>query len=613
MGNRIFHYSIHKQLINKDNPAKAALGWEPVSTSGEVMFALVTNDGHPFTSVFKDNHRKDSNWMKTSVIGLDFDGIESEQLSYEQAVNDEFISNNALFIYPSPSWAFDKQKYRVVFGVDTPIPDPIVFKKIVVGLMNKVKGADIQCKDTARFFWGCNIPKNVKPVYFGNTLKANVIGSISGSQQSTTIKKTEKEEKYISFFSGSMTDGEGRNAIVYQLAKDLAKGDFTMGSASSMVVALNAQQAEPLSEQELSTAFTNGWKKIRKDSEEEISITFEDAYTARQEQLQPLEVIVEGLMHKTGLAMIAGSPGVGKSLLAMNLALAIASDKEKFLHYNIERHGKVLWIDYEMTKSEFVSRLQKIPIEPKPDHFKFLLDAPNITDKKFLEVLSSIIEEEQPLLVVIDNITTSHGGDENAAKDVRNILRPLQLLAKQYDINFLLVHHFRKHVRFETLNLDMIVGSGTFARLLHSALLMHESSKDTSIRIVKAAKLRNWPQQWKQTFGIQLQDDLTFDYIGEVDEQEHLPSAFVNSKSGLDWSKFIKPGEELTRKELSDRIRKTGVDASAPTIDRWLKKALENGELRSPRHGVYQCSVSEDIKKSIQAVIEQGKERNLSS
>lgn len=276
------HCSIHQQLLNKDNPAKAAFGWEPVETAGPELFRLVTQEGRPFTSVFKDNHRNDANWQKTSVIGLDFDGTDEKQLPYYKLEEDPFIKNHALFIYPSPSWSGDKQKYRVVFGVQTPVTQPEQFKALVSGLMKRMNGADQQCKDLARFFWGCNISKAVKPMYFDNMLDEDAIAEISNKEAQTVDSQqaNTSDYKYVDFFSGQMAEGEGRNATVYDFAKDLAKSPLSLASASGLVVSLNAQQKQPLGLSELTVAFTNGWSKIRKDSGDEIDVTFEDAYTA---------------------------------------------------------------------------------------------------------------------------------------------------------------------------------------------------------------------------------------------------------------------------------------------------------------------------------------------
>ena len=62
-----------------------------------------------------------------------------------------------------------------------------------------------------------------------------------------------------------------------------------------------------------------------------------------------------------------------------------------------------------------------------------------------LEKLEKLIEEQKPVLVVIDPIQAYMGdGDSNSMVQVRNALAPLKILAEQYNVAIVLVQHLKK-------------------------------------------------------------------------------------------------------------------------------------------------------------------------
>lgn len=62
-----------------------------------------------------------------------------------------------------------------------------------------------------------------------------------------------------------------------------------------------------------------------------------------------------------------------------------------------------------------------------------------------LEKLKKLIEEQKPVLVVIDPIQAYMGdGDSNSMVQVRNALAPLKTLAEQYNVAIVLVQHLKK-------------------------------------------------------------------------------------------------------------------------------------------------------------------------
>jgi RecA-family ATPase len=52
--------------------------------------------------------------------------------------------------------------------------------------------------------------------------------------------------------------------------------------------------------------------------------------------------LIQGILREQSLTFLAGEEGSGKSITAMNLALAVAVGLHKFLGYDMMKNGKVI-------------------------------------------------------------------------------------------------------------------------------------------------------------------------------------------------------------------------------------------------------------------------------
>lgn len=60
------------------------------------------------------------------------------------------------------------------------------------------------------------------------------------------------------------------------------------------------------------------------------------------------DFLIKDLLVSQSVNMFAGEEGCGKSLLAMNLAIAIAANMPRWLSHDISKHGKVLYLNNEL-------------------------------------------------------------------------------------------------------------------------------------------------------------------------------------------------------------------------------------------------------------------------
>ena len=172
---------------------------------------------------------------------------------------------------------------------------------------------------------------------------------------------------------------------------------------------------------------------------------FDDAFTADEllnADLPELKWLVNELI-PVGLVSFAGRPKVGKSWMALQLAIAVASGG-RFLDQQVEQ-GAVLYIALEDGKRRLKSRLEAMGVEKNsgmPLTFKTeyrLLNAEGLDDL-YLDAESGLYK-----LIVIDTFGRAVGQIEvrDYSENV-SILAPLQSLAQRTDTTILLVDHHSK-------------------------------------------------------------------------------------------------------------------------------------------------------------------------
>ena len=156
--------------------------------------------------------------------------------------------------------------------------------------------------------------------------------------------------------------------------------------------------------------------------------------------LTPLPFIVYKLLYP-GLYLLAGAPKVGKSWLALDLCLSVASG-EQFLKHDTSP-GQVLYMSLEDTLLRLQNRLYELTDEPQENlHFAIrsgtigngLEDQIAACKQKFPNLRLIVIDTLQKIREVTD---ISYGSDYKE-------LSVLKELADKLQIAILLIHHTRK-------------------------------------------------------------------------------------------------------------------------------------------------------------------------
>ena len=185
--------------------------------------------------VMRNEVRKKVNLNYQEVIALDFD----DNTTIEEIESNEFIKQNASFIYTTFSHTEGHHKFRVVFFLENKLTNNEQVLEVYNKLFEMFPTADVNCKDSSRLFFG---GKSYTEINFNNRLDANTIVDLpegSPIQERTEafkeVKKTKsitKNNKVVSITDNQTADG---TIPTYQLIRvDKKEKDEKLASAKQL-------------------------------------------------------------------------------------------------------------------------------------------------------------------------------------------------------------------------------------------------------------------------------------------------------------------------------------------------------------------------------------------
>jgi RecA-family ATPase len=183
--------------------------------------------------------------------------------------------------------------------------------------------------------------------------------------------------------------------------------------------------------------------------------------------------LVEGLWSDQAVGILGGEPKCGKSFLALDLAVSVASGAACLRQFPVRHTGKVLLFPAEDSLAVVRQRLEgiagaaQVPFESLPVEVitapSLRLDTP--TDR---QRLSNTVQNLRPILLILDPLIRLHRLEENDATQIAGLLSFLRELQRQFHLAVLVVHHARKDSHadrcYHSWKLDTSIGRDSVLR-----------------------------------------------------------------------------------------------------------------------------------------------------
>lgn len=160
------------------------------------------------------------------------------------------------------------------------------------------------------------------------------------------------------------------------------------------------------------------------------------------------DALIEGVLREGGKMVCSGKDKSGKSFLAINLGVCVATGS-KWLGRNCKQ-GKVVYLNLEIDEAEFMKRVYDVATalgaDPLLAERNFLIakrPRSGLTIGQFADALSGEPEAEGCSLVIIDPQYKIFDGNENEQHDMAGFYAEIDRLVSNLGCAVFVVHCYR--------------------------------------------------------------------------------------------------------------------------------------------------------------------------
>jgi hypothetical protein len=316
-----------------------------------------------------------------------------------------------------------------------------------------------------------------------------------------------------------------------------------------------------------------------------------DLADALEHEDEPIPWTIEGWLAHPERIILASEPKTGKSLLALDLAVAMATGAPWLGFPVLGGSRRVLYVDEENGEHLLRRRIRKLAAgrglsaaDLRDAPLRYLSrNALNLDVDERLQLLFREMREHRPDLVVLDSLVRFHRRDENKAGDMAAFTSTaLDPLTSYYGAGVIGLHHLRKPGGDQRGNgggdlLHRLRGSGDLAAWPDAVWGMERGEDGTVTLSYLAGRWGDYPDALAVTFHDS--DDgkaLTFSAVG------------VEADAGRILLEAIRAAGPIgaLRADLVDVLEAAGFKAAQKLATRHLGRLHAKGYVRRKREGM---------------------------
>ena len=329
-------------------------------------------------------------------------------------------------------------------------------------------------------------------------------------------------------------------------------------------------------------------------------------------------LLAGGIIKCGALASLIGIGGIGKTRLALHLALHMLAGRDKWLGLDLKKPaGTVLFLSTEngcerwktdleklregFTQTEWAdieNNLLMLALTPEEDGNL------SLADETAIARLSRTVAETQPSLVILDPWADIIAGDENKNADVAATIQTWRQIVRlnSHDTATLIIHHARTGANNAAQAGDNF-NAGNYGRggkglysAVRAEIVLVAADKDDSTRLVLICGKANDAKKF-ETRGIIFNPD-TFDYSIDSDfdvedwradvDGKRQPGTTLTIRDVVEAVTALCPnvGDETTTQKIHEKLKETDI-VDIRTVRRWIGKAKKEQYLISPKKGFW--------------------------
>lgn len=208
-----------------------------------------------------------------------------------------------------------------------------------------------------------------------------------------------------------------------------------------------------------------------------------------------MPLMANGLLDHRSKTALAGEPKIGKSHLALEWALCLATGKP-FLGQQVYTPARVLYVQFEITEQRFQERLlragaaHKLSSDTNIPLYITTLSGLRLNTDDGTKVLSSLIESCNPEVVFLDPLYKIHNLEENDNSSMQaELYDRIDEIMHDHAISVILVHHVNKNTAGR--GWTRVRGASALIGWVDSLLLIEREEESSTAPIHCSALLRN--------------------------------------------------------------------------------------------------------------------------
>jgi len=209
-------------------------------------------------------------------------------------------------------------------------------------------------------------------------------------------------------------------------------------------------------------------------------------------ELRP--IIIEGTLRETETCNIIASSKVGKTYLALDLALSVATGR-RWLGKQVKQ-GAVLYIDCELHPDTLAKRIHAVALARGiyGGEFSATLDVLSLRGrlKDLFELRSFFagITKGKYAVIILDALyrLTPAGIDENSNADMTRVYNAIDNYGEKTGAAFVVIHHASKGNQSGKSITDTGAGAGAISRAADSHLILRPHDEDDAVVLESVAR-----------------------------------------------------------------------------------------------------------------------------
>jgi len=259
-----------------------------------------------------------------------------------------------------------------------------------------------------------------------------------------------------------------------------------------------------------------------------------------QLEMKEFPFLLKNVFPMYGVCALGGSSDLGKSYLLQQLAVAVATNAESFLGFELNINiPSAIYVSTEDDKYAMNKRLQNFErkTDGKPlENLRFMFDYKNL-----VEQLDEELKEDPASLVVIDTFADVFSGAINDSIAVRNFLGQFRSVANKNECLIIFNHHCSKHNDNRPPSKDNLLGSQGFESSMRTVIELRQDLNSEDKRHLCIVKGNHVAKEYKQS-----SFELNYDF----------ETGFLKTENRVPFNQLCTPKKGFNDAALYSRILK---------------------------------------------------------